>query len=82
MTGTRQPPGFEWHTERFLLRCGICATRRPWTPEMTMTIITMTSTGIVMGTITTQERTVVQRDGLLVKPLWKGREVPLDASVQ
>lgn len=39
-------------------------------------------TRLRMGTITTQERTVVQRDGLLVKPLWKGREVPLDASVQ
>lgn len=35
-----------------------------------------------MGPPTTQERTVVQREGLLVKPLWKEREAPLDASVQ
>ncbi|TAF81387.1 MAG: general secretion pathway protein GspK [Curvibacter sp.] len=35
-----------------------------------------------MGTLTTQERTVVQREGLLVKPLWKEREAPLNASVQ
>ncbi len=35
-----------------------------------------------MGTLSTQERTVVQREGLLAKSLWKEREAPLDASVQ
>jgi len=35
-----------------------------------------------IGTLSTQEHTVVQREGLLVKSLWKEREAPLDASVQ
>jgi len=35
-----------------------------------------------MGTLSAQERTVVQREGLLARPLWKEREAPLDASVQ
>jgi general secretion pathway protein K len=35
-----------------------------------------------IGTLTTQERTVVQREGLLAKSLWKEREAPSDASVQ
>ena len=35
-----------------------------------------------LGTITTQERTLLQRDGLVVKPLLKQREAPLGASVQ
>lgn len=35
-----------------------------------------------LGTLDTQERTVVQREGLLVKPLWKERLAPEVASVQ
>lgn len=39
-------------------------------------------TRLRIGAVVTQERTVVQRDGLQVKPLWKDREVPRDASLQ
>ncbi len=39
-------------------------------------------TRLRLGTITTQERTTIQREGLLVKPLWKEREAPVAASVQ
>lgn len=35
-----------------------------------------------MGTLTTQERTFVQREGLLVRTLWKEREAALEASLQ
>ncbi len=35
-----------------------------------------------MGTLVTQERTVVRRDGLNVTPLWSTREVPAMGSVQ
>ena len=40
-----------------------------------------------LGSLITQERTVLQRDGLNVKPLWKTREapthaIPINASVQ
>ncbi len=39
-------------------------------------------TRLRIGTLTTQERTAVLREGLQVKSLWKEREAPQDASVQ
>ncbi len=39
-------------------------------------------TRLRLGTLDTQERTVLQREGLLVKPLWKERLAPDTPSVQ
>ncbi len=39
-------------------------------------------TRLRLGGFATQERTTLQREGLLVKPLWKEREAPVDAFVQ